>query len=139
MDCHSLLQCVKVKSLSHVRLLVTPWTTAYQVPQSMGFSRQEYRSGVPILLLAKQAFRTSGKACEQRDGPPGGETVAGDRGSSEAKGSAGHLPRRLLQWVSVHFPGTPETEDLLQSSCSTLEPLHPLPAATWTIEPITRS
>ena len=33
---------VKVKSLSHVRLLVTPWTAAYQVPLSMGFSRQEY-------------------------------------------------------------------------------------------------
>ena len=33
---------VKVKSLSHVRLLATPWTAAYQVPPSMGFSRQEY-------------------------------------------------------------------------------------------------
>ena len=33
---------VKVKSLSHVQLLVTPWTAAYQVPPSMGFSRQEY-------------------------------------------------------------------------------------------------
>ena len=39
---------VKVKSLSHVRLLVTPWTTAYQAPPPMGFSRQEYWSGVPL-------------------------------------------------------------------------------------------
>ena len=38
---------VKVKSLSHVRLLETPWTTAYQAPLSMGFSKQEYWSGVP--------------------------------------------------------------------------------------------
>ena len=38
---------VKVKSLSRVRLLATPWTTAYQAPLSMGFSRQEYWSGVP--------------------------------------------------------------------------------------------
>ena len=38
---------VKVKSLSRVRLLATPWTAAYQAPASMGFSRQEYRSGVP--------------------------------------------------------------------------------------------
>ena len=38
----------KVKSLSRVRLLVTPWTTAYQAPPSMGFSRQEYWSGVPL-------------------------------------------------------------------------------------------
>ena len=39
---------VKVRSFSHVRLLATPWTAAYQAPPSMGFSRQEYRSGVPL-------------------------------------------------------------------------------------------
>ena len=39
---------VKVKSLSHVRLLSTPWTAAHQAPPSMGFSRQEYWSGVPL-------------------------------------------------------------------------------------------
>ena len=39
---------VKGKSLSHVRLLATPWTRAYQAPPSMGFSRQEYWSGVPL-------------------------------------------------------------------------------------------
>ena len=39
---------VKVKSLSRVRVLVTPWTAAYQAPPSMGFSRQEYWSGVPL-------------------------------------------------------------------------------------------
>ena len=39
---------VKVKSLSRVRLLVTPWTAAYQAPLSMGFSRQEYWSGLPL-------------------------------------------------------------------------------------------
>ena len=38
---------VKGKLLSHVRLFVTPWTAAYQAPLSMGFSRQEYWSGVP--------------------------------------------------------------------------------------------
>ena len=43
-----LLQCVKVKSLSRVRLLTTPWTAAYQAPLPMGFSRQEYWSGVPL-------------------------------------------------------------------------------------------
>ena len=37
---------VKVKSLSHVWLLATPWTEAHQAPPSMGFSRQEYWSGV---------------------------------------------------------------------------------------------
>ena len=39
---------VKVKLLSHVRLLATPWTAAHQAPQSMGSSRQEYWSGVPL-------------------------------------------------------------------------------------------
>ena len=37
-----------VKSLSCVRLLATPWTAAHQAPLSMGFSRQEYWSGVPL-------------------------------------------------------------------------------------------
>ena len=41
-------QKVKVKSLSPVRLFVTPWTVAYQVPPSMGFSRQEYWDGLPF-------------------------------------------------------------------------------------------
>ena len=42
---------VKVRSLSPVWLLATPWTTAYQAPPSMGFSRQEYWSGVPLPAL----------------------------------------------------------------------------------------
>ena len=37
-----------VKSLSRVQLFVTPWTVAYQEPPSMGFSRQEYWSGLPF-------------------------------------------------------------------------------------------
>ena len=39
---------VKVKLLSHVRLLATPWTAAHQAPLSMGFARQEHWSGVPL-------------------------------------------------------------------------------------------
>ena len=39
---------MKGKSLSRVRLLATPWTAAYQAPASMGSSRQEYWSGVPL-------------------------------------------------------------------------------------------
>ena len=39
---------VKVKSLSRVRLFDTPWTVAYQAPPTMGFSRQEYWSGLPF-------------------------------------------------------------------------------------------
>ena len=43
---------VKVKSLSLVRLLATPWTAAHQAPLSMGFSRQECWSGVPLPSLS---------------------------------------------------------------------------------------
>ena len=56
--CHFLLQCikgkVKVKLLSHVQLCATPWTAAYQAPPSMGFSRQEYWSGVPLPSLKQK-------------------------------------------------------------------------------------
>ena len=58
--CHFLLQCMKVKSevksLSCVSLLATPWTAAYQAPPSMGFSRQEYWSGVPWPSLTRSPF-----------------------------------------------------------------------------------
>ena len=39
---------MKVKSLSRVQLSATPWTVTYQAPPSMGFSRQEYWSALPI-------------------------------------------------------------------------------------------
>ena len=42
---------VKVKSFNCVWLLSTPWTAAYQAPPSMGFSRQEYWSGLPLPSL----------------------------------------------------------------------------------------
>ena len=44
---------VKVRSLSRVRLFATPWTAAHQAPPSMGFSRQEYWSGVQYSFLIK--------------------------------------------------------------------------------------
>ena len=42
-----------MKSLSHVRLVVTPWTAAHQDPLSVGFSRQEYWSGVPLKVISE--------------------------------------------------------------------------------------
>jgi len=51
---------VKVKLLSRVWLLATPWTAAYRAPLSMGFSRQEYWSGLPFpspqLILAERKY-----------------------------------------------------------------------------------
>ena len=52
---------VNVKSLSHVRLFTTPWTAAYQAPPSMGFSRQEYWSGVPSHSPSKPLPNTIAK------------------------------------------------------------------------------
>ena len=59
---------MKLRSLSRVRLFETPWTAAYQAPPSMGFSRQEYWSGVPlpsphkaIVAIDTDCFGGSGK------------------------------------------------------------------------------
>ena len=50
---HESVKCkVKLKLLNRVRLFVTPWTAAYQAPLSMGISRQEYWSGVPLPSLS---------------------------------------------------------------------------------------
>ena len=46
---------VKVKTLSRIWLLATPWTAAHQAPPSMGFSRQEYWSGVPLPSLDRKS------------------------------------------------------------------------------------
>ena len=48
-DIMKIMVKVKVKSFSGVRLFATPWTAASQAPPSMGFSRQEYWSGLPLL------------------------------------------------------------------------------------------
>ena len=71
---------VKVKSLSRVRLLAALWTAAYQAPPSMGFSRQECWSGVPLpyprqastsdLLPMPKSFWTSGKFFKRWDSRP---------------------------------------------------------------------
>ena len=50
---------VKVKSLSRIWLLATPWTGAYQAPASMGFSRQEYWSGVPLPSPTQPGVQTN--------------------------------------------------------------------------------
>ena len=57
---------VKVKWVSWVPLLATPWTTAYQAPPPMGFSRQEYWSGVPLQrgnILQNVTLGTSQLSC----------------------------------------------------------------------------
>ena len=73
---------VKVKSLSCVWLLSTPWTAAYQAPLPMGFSRQECWSGSPLPspnTAVKQYLETNRwvleMCCESGNGGPGTETT----------------------------------------------------------------
>ena len=69
---------MKVKSLSRVGLFATPWTAAYQAPPSMGFSRQEYWSGVPFpspVDLPKAGIEL---------GPPAFQTESSDLAMREA-------------------------------------------------------
>ena len=74
---------MKVKSLSRVRLLATPWTAAYQAPPSMGFSRQEYWSGVPLPspVSSTQGVKLEFSVLQYVRWPPEGskkvETLAG--------------------------------------------------------------
>ena len=94
---------MKVKSESEVAqscpTLVTPWTAAYQAPPSMGFSRQEYWSGVPLpSLISITAAAAAAKSlqsfltlCDPIDGSPPGFPVPGI------------LQARTLEWVAISF------------------------------------
>ena len=70
---------VKVKSLSRVRLFATSWAAAYQAPPPMGFSRQEYWSGVPLPSLC----------------PPGNAKVILDMSSSTG------FQTRVKDWATL--------------------------------------
>ena len=72
---------MKVKSLSRVQLLATQWTAAHQAPPSMGFSRQEYWSGVPLPSLGEAALsikRTFEMILKESalEGTSGSDTIA---------------------------------------------------------------
>ena len=110
---------MKVKSLSRVRLLSAPWTAAYQAPPSMGFSRQEYWSGVPwpspdlLLLLLSRFSRVRLCATPQ--------TAA-----HQAYPSLGFS--RQEHWSGLPFP-SPMRESEVTQSCPTLrDPMDCSPA-----------
>ena len=77
---------MKGKSLSRVRLLVTPWTAAYQAPLSMGFSRQEYWSGVPLPSSMIRDYY------EQLQGFPGGSEVKNPAANAGVTGDTDSIP-----------------------------------------------
>ena len=79
--CHFLLQCVKVKSLSRVQLLATPWTAAHHAAPSMGFSRQEYWSRVPLPSPGSQLIFLKIKMVRDFSGGPMVNTAFPVRGA----------------------------------------------------------
>ena len=103
---------MKGKSLSRVRLLATPWTAAHQAPLSMGFSRQEYWSGVPLpspntsiweykyinisihriyAAAAAKLLQSCPTLCNPIDSSPPGSSIPGI------------LQPRRLEWVAMSF------------------------------------
>ena len=91
---------MKVKSLSRVRLFVTPWTVAHLAPLSMGFSRQEYWNGFPFLPLGNLP-------------DPGSEPVSpalqADSLPTEPPGKPNKLTLLLLSLSRVQLSVTPWT------------------------------
>ena len=107
-----------MKSLSHVRLFATPWTAAYQAPPSMGFSRQEYWSGVPLpspryrpaAAAAAKSLQSCPTLCDPTDGSPPGSRPWDSPGNYTGVGC--HF---LLQCMK----GKSESE--VAQSCPTLQ------------------
>ena len=73
---------MKVKSLSRVRLLATPWTAAYQAPRSTGFFRQEYWEWVAIAFY--RDLKQEGAGSRAGPGPPHGRGRGGRGAGWEA-------------------------------------------------------
>ena len=93
-----LLLLLLLSRFSRVRLCATPWTAAYQAPPSMGFSRQEYWSGVPLpsrpghpAAAAAKSLQSCPTVCDPIDGSPPGSSIPGI------------LQVRTLEWVAISF------------------------------------
>ena len=93
-----------MKSLSHVRLFVTPWTVAHQAPPSMEFSRQEYWSGLP--------FPSPGDLPNPGI-EPGSPTLRADALPSEPPGNCYNL---TSYWAQVASSITPQVLTFLACS-----------------------
>ena len=101
-----------MKSLSCARLLATPWTAAHQAPPSMGFSRQEYWSGVPFpasaAATAAKSLQSCPTLCDPIDGSPLGSPVPGI------------LQARTLEWAVISSMHESESESEVAQSFLTL-------------------
>ena len=106
---------LKVKSLSRVQLFVTPWTVAYHTPLSMGFSQQEYWSGLPFPFpedLPDPGIKPRSPALQADALPsePPGKSLScvqifcNPMDCSPSDSSVhGILQARILEWVAISF------------------------------------
>ena len=99
----------KEKSLSRIRLLATPWTVADQAPPSMGFSRQEYWSGLPFPSpedLPDPGIEPGSPAL-QADSLPGWEATV----TQDSESFSNTVPCSVLAWLSTEcsIPATNQT------------------------------
>ena len=92
---HVLLLLLLLSCFSHVRLLATPWTAAHQAPPSLGFSRQEYWSGLPFPSPVHESESEVAQWCPTLSDPM----------DCSLPGSSVHgiFQARVLEWVDIAF------------------------------------
>ena len=125
-------KCRKWNSLSHVRLFATPWTVAYQSPQSMEFSRQEYWSGLPFPSpgdLPNLGIKPGSPAL-QADAllsePPGSPFKGGWTEKQEGGKMEGIQEKALAILLSDHSSGTQSFREPSNSKKNNIQT-----SATW--------
>ena len=94
--CHFLLQCMKVKSLNHVRLCATPQMAAHQAPPPLGFSRQDLQARKVSFSMEVKSESEVAQSCPTLSDPmdcsPSGSSVHGI------------FQARVLEWGAITFP-----------------------------------
>ena len=130
---------VKVKSLSCVWLFSTPWIVAYHAPPYMGFSRQEYWSGLPFPSLEDLPYPgiESGSPALQADALPSEPQLhirevpvtLCDPIDSSPLGTSVHkiLQARILEWVAISFSNACMHAKSLQSCPTLCDPMDSSP------------
>ena len=133
-----------MKSLSHVRLFGTPWTVAYQAPQSMGFSGKSTGVGCHCLLWGPWLGVSKAQACENPSPPAPLRRLGHHHLTSSWAGSGpsqGNQVLHRLSWCDcVSFRPAPQADSAChpaerESEAPPLPTQDDLPGVGWTIIP----